>query len=63
MMSASYGNKKPIDMRYKRLWSTKSRKKKFSDTQKVEFGPFWVFIIPTLYFETWSNVGFKIFGD
>jgi len=36
------------------------KKKFFSGRVKVEFGAFRVFIIPTLYFETWSSVGFKI---
>ena len=36
------------------------KKKFFSGRVKVEFGAFRVFIIPTLYFETWSSVGFKM---
>ena len=35
MMSGSYGNKKPIDMRYKRLQSVKSRKKKMEKYQDI----------------------------
>ena len=37
----------------------------FPGRAKLEFGAFRVFIVPTLYFETWSNVGFKtnFFGD
>jgi len=36
----------------------KKKKHLLSRHAKVEFGAFWV--VPTLYFETWSNVRFKI---
>ena len=37
-----------------------ARRNFFFGRVKVEFGAFRVFIIPTLYFETWSSMGFKM---